>query len=295
MAQPDPWERAFSRKVFTDYLRAQRRTDRALAAILRDASREAERLLLSMPGETFSASVRRNQYALANSALREVSQNLWSASNAEIRAGIVRSAQLAGDANLALLQVLDRAGAPRTLLDSLHASARFAARQVESRYLNGIQLSPRVYRNRELTNGLLARRIDRGIALGKSAREIARDVSSLIRPDVRGGVSYAAMRLGRTELNNAFHTTSVSIARSQPWVEGMKWELSGSHPTADICDEFAERNEDGLGPGVYRTENVPAKPHPQCLCYTTTVTVGREQFINSLLSGDYDGYIDNPM
>lgn len=295
MAQPEPWERELARRNWQRSLTTVRLTDRELAAILRDAAGEADRILAAMPDGGVGIAVRRAQYQLAANSLREISQDLWHSVSVVVRRGIVRSAADAAQGQITLLNVLGRSGAPRSLLDSLVASTRFTAQHVQSRYINNIDLSPTVWRNQHLTNGRLDRTINQGLALGKSAREIAKDVSGMIRPDVRGGVSYAAMRLGRTELNNAFHATSVRMAQEQPWVEGMKWELSGSHPVPDICNEMAEQDHSGLGTGVYPIGEVPPKPHPNCLCYTTTITPGREEFINRLIAGDYDGHMSGTL
>jgi hypothetical protein len=124
-----------------------------------------------------------------------------------------------------------------------------------------------------------------------SAKEIAKQVFRFIDPETPGGASYAALRLGRTELNNAFHTNSIKQAQAMPWVEGVKWNLSGSHPRPDECNEYAEdthyRGGDG---GVFLPQDVPPKPHPNCLCFTTTETQSDEDFIASYRAGDYNDY-----
>lgn len=157
--------------------------------------------------------------------------------------------------------------------------------------MNAIDLSPRVYKNRALAAGQVDQAINTGILLGKSSKEIAADVRGLISARAPGGVSYSALRLGRTELNNAFHTTQTRAYAEQPWVAGVKWNLSGSHPRPDACDEYARQDHDDLGAGVFRRQNVPGKPHPQCLCYITAITISREDFIDNLFAGRYDTFL----
>jgi hypothetical protein len=160
-----------------------------------------------------------------------------------------------------------------------------------SRHENINQFSRSVYKNNVIARDLITRRVNLGLLRGLSARELAEDVSGLIRPGVRGGVSYASMRLARTEINNAFHFTQIRYTREMPWVEGYVWNLSGSHPTLDICNTMSQANHDGIGRGTYKKGNVPGKPHPHCLCYLTTVTTDNGKFERQLANGSYNSYL----
>jgi hypothetical protein len=100
------------------------------------------------------------------------------------------------------------------------------------------------------------------------------------------------MRLARTEINNAFHFTQIRYTREMPWVEGYKWNLSGSHGRPDVCNQMAEHSE-GLGRGVYGKGGVPGKPHPMCLCFITTETIDNATFYKRYRSGAYDRYTDS--
>jgi hypothetical protein len=122
-----------------------------------------------------------------------------------------------------------------------------------------------------------------------SAKEFAASISGLLRQGT--AVNYNAMRLARTEMNNAFHFTQIRYTREMPWVDGYSWNLSGSHPSVDICNTMATANHDGIGRGVYKKGNVPGKPHPQCFCYLTTVTASNSKFEKQLLNGSYDSYL----
>jgi hypothetical protein len=105
-----------------------------------------------------------------------------------------------------------------------------------------IPLSQQVYRTEKLASGWVDKVVNLGLGRGLTAREIAKEVKGSIRPDVQGGVAYAAMRLGRTEVNNSFHTAAIVSSADKPWVEGMHWHLSGSHPKKDICNLLAEED-----------------------------------------------------
>lgn len=297
MPQPTPWERQLAGESYSDLLKTVRITDRELAAILRDGAREAERVVertLAKPG--IGAELRRQQYTTAAEVLRRQQADLWGQISKSTVAGIDRASRDAARAHERHTEFLARAAVAEGLPDlpdiapAMRAAAENAAENIRSRYRNAIDLSPRVYRNADLAAGRIDRIVNRGIATQKSAREIAADVRGLIRPDTRGGVSYAAMRLGRTELNNAFHATTVRSNADAPFIEGMKWTLSGSHPRPDECDSLASRGS-GLGPGVYRPTDVPPKPHPQCLCFTVSISTSNRRFRDGLRSGEYDDWL----
>lgn len=142
-------------------------------------------------------------------------------------------------------------------------------------------LSNRVYGTRQVANGMIDKTINRALAQGMNARQFANAVRSQIDPKVKGGVSYAAMRLARTEINNASHAASVQRYKEIPFIEGVDWNLSGSHPEGDECDGLKDN-------GPYDTEEVPAKPHPQCFCYLTPALPDEDDFMKNLFDGKYD-------
>ncbi len=256
------------------------------------ASKEAQTIVESLPGANVGATVRRAQYSVARRALLSVAETSWARIGETIEANLLEATRLATAANLEILNVLmtampdDFAALERSFLRATERTYQ----SIQSRVLNSIDLSPNVYRNRALTAGKVDAAVNNGLALGKSAREIADDVRRYINPRVMGGQRYAAFRLGRTELNNAFHSTSLRQYAESPWVEGVKWSLSRSHSRADICDEYAKEDGWDLGPGVFPASDVPFKPHPQDLCYTTPITPEPEEFISRLIRGDYGSF-----
>lgn len=289
---PSPPAERIARRTWLAHVGDQASFNRELAKILADAAAEAERIVATIIGDGVGAQVRRAQYKIAIAQLQQLSTQMWGGQiDPLISYHIALSTERAIDGLLAIDSVLARSLADTALRDGFLAAARRGADNVRSRLLNNIQLSPQVYRTQALSNRWVAQEINRGIALNKSAKEIARSVRRFIRPNVPGGVSYAAQRLGRTELNNAFHTTTIRASADQPWMLGFKWNTSGSHPKPDECDEFAEKDHDNLGAGVFDKGNVPGKPHPQCLCYITTISVENEEFTTKLLAGSYDKWL----
>lgn len=171
------------------------------------------------------------------------------------------------------------------LRDSLVKSARFNVESAIARvYKSYIPLSEQVYKTKALADGWVDRSVESGLARGLTVREMQKEVKEFIRPEVKGGVSYAARRLARTEINNAYHAATIVDNENKPWVAGMVWRLSGSHPRLDICDVLAKNSP-------YPKEDVPPKAHPHCLCTTYPETVSDEDFWDAFNDGEYDDYI----
>jgi len=142
-------------------------------------------------------------------------------------------------------------------------------------------LSQQVYSTKSLTNGWVDQQINIGIARGYTAAQLAKSVRQFISPNTPGGASYAAKRLARTEINNAFHATTVDRYQRSGIVEEVDWNLSSSHPEGDECDDLKDESP-------YDVNFVPEKPHPLCFCFITPHLPSRSEFIDNLLSGKYD-------
>lgn len=274
------------------YLRATRPFDEAVAQALRDAQTDATRRLAKLAARSgLGAEVRAAQLTAIRRQLQIVQRELWLTVGREMRDTGGTVADTATDAAQLIDKVLFASAGqriPDALADAQRAYARATVETYFSRLDNGISLSEQVYKSRALAEGWVDRAINRAILQGGSWRDIADTVRQYIDPNVRGGVSYAAKRLGRTELNNAFHTTQKKMGEANPWTTGQKWNLSRSHPKADDCDVFAkEVHYEGGQPGVYEKTDVPRKPHPQCFCYLTQETVSEDEFFDRLMRGDY--------
>lgn len=288
MPEPNPLQR---------YLVVQRVVDREMAAVLRDAANEGERLIEKLAtSKGIGARVERAQAQLMVRGLRKQQGELWGSISKTLQQGMARAGAQAAEAeNLINRVVFNAIGGPIPELErAMQVRAQAAVQAYVARTDNDIPLSSQVYRSQKLSEGLVAREVNRGILLGQSARQIADRVRTSIRPDVPGGVSYAAKRLGRTELNNAFHRAQIDQRKDSPFTEGFKWHLSGSHPRPDACNDYADDvHYKGGDRGVYRPSEVPGKPHPNCLCYLTTVQVGEDEFVARFLKGEYNTYIDS--
>lgn len=261
------------RDPLIQYLGVQRRADRDLSRVLERAARDAQRRVIALelgpPG--IGARVRIAQLTGTLRAIREAQHELWVQGVGPNIEGYLRDAQFAAiNAGLFMDEVLFEA-LPANQAEIMRASARAMSEQGLSAEAARVrqELSPRVYRNADLASRVIDQTVRSGIIQGLSARELAGTVARFILPTTPGGISYAAMRLARTELNNAFHERQIAIAQNKPWVEGVRWNLSGSHPKADLCDVYAHDDAFGLGSGVFPPNDVPSKPHPHCLCFMT--------------------------
>jgi hypothetical protein len=107
-----------------------------------------------------------------------------------------------------------------------------------------------------------------------SGRLIPANAKGVLTRTPRSGMgSYAARRLARTEVSHAFNEGVRQAAEANPFVDGVKWNKSSTHERSDVCDQHASNSSRGMGPGEYRTSEVPQIPaHPHCRCYLTQVT-----------------------
>lgn len=288
MTSPNPLQR---------YAAVQSVVDRELAAILRDAANEGERILARLAGKKgLGAAMERRQVAEATRALRRLQAEMWGHVTQATAAGMARAGMQVAEAENLVNRLLFNPvfGGPIPELErAMQIRAQVAIKNYKARMDNGISLSEQVYKTNALSNGLVDREINRGLLLGRTANQIASSVRGLIHPDTPGGVSYAANRLARTEINNAFHRAQIDQRIDSPFTTGFKWHLSGSHPRPDACNDYADgvHFKDGEK-GVFQPGGVPGKPHPNCLCFLTTEQISEEEFIEGFIQGKYNTYID---
>lgn len=280
------------------YLKVQAVTDREIQSLLNSAyAASVADLDRLASAEGPGGAVRAAQVRQAQAAIQRRMAVLWDAVGNATEAGRARAAAAAVDDLVAdMTPYLRSAGLSddsiRLLTTSMKDSAERNIDNAISRVTTSqIPLSERVYDSGALVSGKVGEIVTSAIARGASAREIANEVRGYIRPDTPGGVKYAAQRLGRTELNNAFHATQVAEAQKNPMVQAMRWHLSGSHPRPDECNTYAEQGD--IGGGLWSVGRVPAKPHPNCLCYMTAEMPSRADFIKAYKNGEYDSYIDD--
>lgn len=288
---------AKDRRALEPYIRVQQATDRQILAVLRSALVEANRELRRLERKVgVSAIVRSDQLRASKQAIFRLMADIWRDTGDIVRARRYDAAAAGVDSQTIYDKVLFTAAGREAeyelLVQGLKAYARNALDLGVARLTtSAIKLSRNVYEAQALATGQIEELLNGLLARGSSAREIARAVAGYISPDVRGGVSYAAMRLGRTELNNAFHATQANIMSISPWVDATQWNLSGSHPQPDECDDFASDTGFNGKAGQYDTGSVPANPHPMCLCFLTPVLMSVDSFATALQGGAFDNFM----
>lgn len=275
------------------YLLVEDKSITAIRGILFDASQDAFKEISDLEGKDgVSAPTRVSQLASFMKIARDIDESIFKQIGPVIRNGQKDSAEAAVDAlgeheKAFTRKLFGSVGAAEDWVASQRHSAALGVNNAIRQYLGASEpLSRRVYRSRSLSNGYVERVIRSALARGKSAKAIANDVRSSINPSTPGGVSYAAMRLGRTELNNAFHATSIQLMQDRPWIEEAQWNLSKRHDqkTGCRCEEYAATK-------FFPVDKVPRKPHPQCRCFTTPRVVDWGTFERNAQIGMYDKYI----
>jgi hypothetical protein len=289
-------ERPEPKEWLTRYLRLQQRYDVKVDELLRDAAAEAERELDGLASIGPSAVVRSATILQAVTAISQALSGVWMEMGDLVRAGQADARavalKMAFDWDRVLLYSVIEPGKRAAMKNSLVEGARFNVEAALTRvYLTRIPLAEQVYKTAEMTRGWVEHRVTTSIARGRTVDQLAKDVRAFINPATPGGASYAARRLARTEINNTYHAVIVVHNEDKPWVNGMKWNTSRSHPKLDICDTLARNDKHGLGRGVFPRTAVPRKPHPQCLCYITPRTMTNDQFVKAWKAGNFRDYV----
>jgi hypothetical protein len=291
MAQPLPKP---PNQPLLDVLAVSKTTLAEFDQMLRDGASEVEMLLPKLlEKHTTGSKVKAAQLTLVLRELRVAQSALWGDLGASLRSGVGAAALKAGaNAEGVLASTLAKHGVPvpAALRAGWIAQAKQGVDAILSKSKNGIPLSRAVYKAQALATGQVDRKIKLGLLLGQNAKVIAKSVKDLILPNVAGGVSYAAHRLARTEINHAYQTTQSARYENEPWTKAMRWNLSNSHPAPDICN-FNATAPGPQGVGTYAFGKKPDS-HPNCLCYQTPVQVSEDEFVDAFLAGDYNSHID---
>lgn len=141
---------------------------------------------------------------------------------------------------------------------------------------NGYTLSDRIWNTADTTRTQIDLLVADAIREGKSVIEISKQLERFLNPDgaalrtnkpYGSDASYSATRLARTELSRANNQAAYMSAQMNPYVSGMDWALSGSHPKVDICEEYATLDGGGnriRDPYPMDAAEVPPS-HPNCV------------------------------
>lgn len=267
-------------------------TDRQVLQLLRDAKKRVDALLKELEGSTKNG-IKRSQLEHTRAKLLEEQSSLFErlgdVVSARRASAAARAARLGAAADDALLRAVGQGAQSQFLYESaLQISQRAIDAALARMRLSAVPLSQRIYQTSVWMGRRLGRMINETLASGLNARDFAKRARDWFNPNTPGGVRFAAMRLARTEINNAFHAISAEKYSKTPWVTEVIWNLSKSHPRPDICNKVA-------GDSPYDKERIPARPHPQCMCFITPHNLEEDEFIDNFLAGNYDKYLDEEL
>ncbi|MEX0975048.1 MAG: hypothetical protein WD024_06870 [Bacillota bacterium] len=269
--------RLYARSI-VDARRRFLRGETATVAEIRKVYRQtAETIRLEIEHLTPGTLQRSHLQALA-SRLERRAQELNAQVLAAARQGIYISAEAGVSASQNVAAELLKEGWPKTEVARLFApvNERAVLAVLTRTQRDGLKLSDRIWRVGERMRNSVTRIVEDGVARGLDSRKMARQVQQYLQPGqwtqmkletrrslgVSKDVSYEAMRLARTEMNNAFHEGAILANQENPAYRGVYWRLSSNHPVADICDDMARHGGDGF----YPKGEEPMRPHPQCRC-----------------------------
>src|SRR6185369_14608571 len=289
---PSDWIRA--------YAQVQVASDQQIVAMLADAAARVQAdiaRIVSKSSLTISDQIRHQQMQIIRKAILEEQARVLRAVGRVVEArrldAAARAIQLGNAMDAYVLDKLGESRLAREVLTNLQFGlARTTEVALARMELSYTQLSQRIYNTDVWLGSRIDQQITSALARGLTAKQFAAIAQDWFNPNTPGGVRYAAMRLSRSEINNAFHAVAVQQVQDKPWVHAMKWYLSGSHPKADICDEYADEDKFDLGAGIWPKGEVPRKPHPHCYCYVTPVQASEDEFLDALVSGKYNQWID---
>src|SRR3954463_6126993 len=216
-------------------------TDADLQAALVRSLSQVQKELAALDGPGIGQQIRAMQYQAIAGNIANVVEETWVGEiHPDVLNGIRSASSAAIESNKQMLAFLSQAAGIQdaSVARSFYASSIQSWRAVQMRIVNNVELSQTVYDNSALMSGKIDDVVNTGIALGQSAAEIAARVEQYILPETMGGAKYAAARLGRTELHNAYHATTVESYKQSPYVNGVEWHLSGSHPEDDECNDY---------------------------------------------------------
>lgn len=262
-------------------------------------SRAAGKISLKIPALRFKEGLfELKKYPQLKKAVEKIIGEMQRQIYVVILNGIEKSWDISNEKNDALVDKRFAGNKlPKDVAKILYDPNREALRNFIERKEKGLNLSERVWNTLSPFKNELEQTIGLGIAEGKPAKTLAKDIKKYLNePDrlfrrVRSeegvlklsasareynpgqGVyrsSYKnALRVTRTETNIAYRTADHERWKTMPFVTGIEVRLSNAHPRYDICDPLA---------GNYPKDFKFTGWHPQCLCSAVPILMDDEQY-----------------
>jgi hypothetical protein len=269
------------------YLSLEGQYDKQIRAALIKAQKDIETRLNGLAGkDNTGAKVERVQMQAQLAAIKARMNSLFSDVSQITQQGRLSAVSAASDVINRYTDELFNGFSDSESVSAVSAAEAYRAASGVDTMLARISSSHRdfakdVYKTNAWANGVLDNLANAALAQGLSWRDLSKQVVGFINPNTPGGASYAARRYARSEINNAFHDSTIQRYQDSIVIQGMDWHLSKSHPEGDECDDLAAG-------GPYPKDAVPKKPHPFCLCFLTPDVPSDDDFLNKLFNGDYD-------
>lgn len=131
--------------------------------------------------------------------------------------------------------------------------------------------SKAIWGNGQKVQSDINRVVSEGVAQGKSAYDIAKDLEKYVNPDARKDwewskvypgtdkvVDYSAQRLARTLINHTYQQSVKTMNDANPFCTGYEWRTSNNHER--ICKVCKKRNG-----RIYKKNELPLD-HPNGMC-----------------------------
>lgn len=222
-----------------------------------------------------------------------------------IKGGMGESWGMADNCNDSLVNsYLKKQKTPKGIKDAILYRNPAALNSFVNRRRNGLNLSDRVWNITKETKKQFEQLLASGVMDGRSAQGMATDLKRYLKEPskqfrrVRNSAgklvlsnpakdyhpgrgvyrsSYQnSLRLARNEVNMSYRHNDHLRRQQMPFVTGITVHLSNSHPEYDICDDLQ-----GDYPKTFRFGGW----HPNCICYTTSKLLPKEEFKKYLNTG----------
>ena len=205
----DPSIETLRNRWLIPYAKSQAALDSSIRKILKSAAQDAYAEMVKLDASsTFSSGVKQAQLRMVVKETAIILKEVFRESITVIRNGQKNAAILAVDQFAKTdKKFLSAAFAKSGNVDSFIAGQKTSAQLGVANAISSItksnySLSKNVYRTERLANGWVKNKASGIILRNGSAIDIAKAVQDSIKPTTPGGAAYAALRLGRTELNN---------------------------------------------------------------------------------------------
>ena len=255
------------------FLRYQIELERAIDKLHKDTERALDKIIARNTNMAGTVDRHKIKKILDTYMAKEMSRYRKELQS-QVKVGVADSAKIG-------IKSIIGAVAPHRKITSLiwkNTARRIRKRITKMRGVDGLTLSERIWKVSGDGMHHLKKIVASDILSGDSAAKISRDIRGLLlQPETLRGrakdllhpgtgtykSAYKnAMRVTRTETANAYLYGQVDTAKEMGYK--IKWQLSWTHkPTGCQCETYAGN--------IYKPEDVPERPHPQCMCYMLSV------------------------